>query len=89
MIRLGGWVPDVTRLLDRMSDQGLVSRDRDTPDRRFVTSRITADGLALLTRLDAPTTQVQHALLGHLNAKQLRALIDLLALARRSGNPKG
>lgn len=78
-------VPDVTRLLDRMSDMGLVSRDRDTPDRRFVTARITAEGLTLLTKLEVPVSRVQRILVGHLNVKQLSALVDLLALARRSG----
>src|SRR6266403_4934379 len=40
--------PDVTRLLDRMEKRGLISRFRDTKDRRTVIGKITAEGLKLL-----------------------------------------
>ena len=40
--------PDVTRLLDRLEQRGLVLRQRDAGDRRVVRARITAAGLALL-----------------------------------------
>src|ERR1700693_5988005 len=43
--------PDVTRLLDRLEKRGLISRCRETKDRRTVRVRITEDGLKLLTRL--------------------------------------
>lgn len=33
--------PDITRLLDRLEKRGLISRSRDTRDRRMVTARIT------------------------------------------------
>src|SRR3982750_1704294 len=52
--RLVAQVPDVTRLLDRMEDAGLVERERGETDRRLVTTRITRQGLQLLKRLDAP-----------------------------------
>src|SRR3954447_23115731 len=38
--RLVRRVPDVTRLLDRMEDTGLLARTRDGDDRRYVTARI-------------------------------------------------
>jgi DNA-binding MarR family transcriptional regulator len=76
-------VPDATRLLDRLMAMGLVSRDRDTPDRRFVTTRITPAGLDLLARLDEPIQRLHRERLGHLGAEQLRALIDLLEETRR------
>ncbi len=80
--RLIAQVPDVTRLLDRMEVAGLIARERDSADRRLVTTRITADGLRLLKSLDAPVVELQREQLGHLSRDQLSALIELLSLAR-------
>lgn len=80
--RLVAQVPDVTRLLDRMEDAGLVERERDDTDRRLVTTRITRRGLQLLKRLDTPVLDLHRRHLGHLSAAQLRSLIALLAAAR-------
>jgi DNA-binding MarR family transcriptional regulator len=80
--RLVAPVPDVTRLLDRMEQAGLVARERDAGDRRLVTTRITRDGLKLLKRLDAPVTKMHRRELGHMTQATLRTLIDLLAEAR-------
>src|SRR5947209_16625049 len=49
-------MPDVTRLLDRMEDAGLVARARDNEDRRMVSTRITEAGLKLLDKLDVPVS---------------------------------
>src|SRR5579862_1881745 len=46
--------PDVTRLLDRLEKRELISRSRESRDRRTVTGRITAAGLKMLERLDEP-----------------------------------
>jgi DNA-binding MarR family transcriptional regulator len=81
--RLVAQVPDVTRLLDRLEDAGLVVRERSTADRRLVTTRITEAGLALVAELDAPMIELHQRQLGHLSPEQLRTLIDLLGLARR------
>jgi DNA-binding MarR family transcriptional regulator len=70
--------PDITRLLDRMEDQGLVSRARDEADRRIVTTRITAAGLASLQGLDDRVAEVHRKQLGHLGAARLRQLNSLL-----------
>ena len=80
--RLVAQVPDVTRLLDRMEEGGLVARERSEQDRRLVTTRITEDGLALLKRLDAPVARTHARQLGHLSSAQLKSLIALLARAR-------
>src|SRR5437879_8611496 len=37
--------PDITRLLDRLEKRGLISRRRETKDRRTVLARITPAGL--------------------------------------------
>lgn len=80
--RLVAEVPDVTRLLDRLEDAGLVERQRDTSDRRQVKTRITKDGLALLVRMDHPVDTMQKRMLGHLGERKLRTLIELLAEVR-------
>ena len=75
-------VPDVTRLLDRMEDARLVERERGEEDRRYVTARITPEGLKILTRLDQPLHDFLEAKLSHMGQGKLRTLIDLLAEAR-------
>ncbi|HEX6534794.1 MAG TPA: MarR family transcriptional regulator [Gemmatimonadaceae bacterium] len=80
--RLVAQVPDVTRLLDRLERMGLVARARDTLDRRVVVARMTPAGLALLAELEGLTAEFHRRHLGHLGARQLRTLIDLLAEAR-------
>jgi len=77
--------PDVTRLLDRLEKRGLISRDRDTRDRRTVIGRITHEGLKLLARLDGPVQAAHRRQLGHMGPKRLHALSELLRLARLPG----
>ena len=80
--RMIAQVPDVTRLLDRMEEMGLIERRREGADRRFVTARITPEGLRLLAELDAPVAAAHQRLLGHLDDASLRALTTLLGRAR-------
>lgn len=79
-------VPDVTRLVDRLEERGLVTRERSTADRRVVTVRITRRGLALLKQLDEPVLAVHKAQLGHLSAAELGELNRLLEKARGPGD---
>ena len=80
--RLVAQVPDVTRLLDRLESAGLVARERGTEDRRFVTTRITGEGLRLLEQLDQPVDELHRGLLDHLDEGELKTLIALLAKVR-------
>ena len=75
-------VPDTTRLLDRLVEAGLVERDREGDDRRFVTARITKRGLALLARIDGPVARLHEAQLGHVSRTDLRQLVGLLEKVR-------
>src|SRR6266853_556686 len=50
--------PDITRLLDRLEKRALISRSRETKDRRMVMAQITPAGLKLLAGLDAPIQEV-------------------------------
>ena len=74
--------PDITRLLDRLEKRGLISRCRETKDRRMVMAGITPDGLKLLGRLDEPVEEAHRKQLGHLGRERLRALTELLLAAR-------
>ncbi len=74
--------PDITRLLDRLEKRELISRCRETKDRRMVMARITPEGLKLLARLDAPVEESHRKQLGHLGRERLRALTELLHACR-------
>jgi DNA-binding MarR family transcriptional regulator len=75
---------DITRLLDRLEKRALISRCRESKDRRTVWTRITPEGLELLARLDKPVRAAHLERLGHLGTKRLNLLADLLRLARQS-----
>jgi DNA-binding MarR family transcriptional regulator len=74
--------PDITRLLDRLEKRRLISRCRETKDRRMVMARITPEGLKILARLDEPVQKAHRQQLGHLGRERLRALTALLHASR-------
>lgn len=73
---------DITRLLDRLENSELISRERHAQDRRAVVSRITKKGLKVLSGLDEPMIRLVKEQFAHLDEKQLKKLNDLLVLAR-------
>lgn len=75
-------MPDTTRMLDRLADMGFLVRAREGDDRRFVLTRITAEGKALIDRLDDVIHGLHRRQLGHLGPERLRALLTLLEAAR-------
>lgn len=75
-------MPDVTRLLDRMEQAGLVERTREGLDRRMVQTRITNAGRRLLDELNPKVMALHQRRLSHLSEVQLQALIELLTLVR-------
>lgn len=76
-------VPDVTRLVDRLEEMGLVRRERCTKDRRVVHVKITPEGERVLAKLDAPVLEMHARQLGHLTREELGRLSELLVKARR------
>jgi DNA-binding MarR family transcriptional regulator len=82
--RLIARVPDATRLLDRLREMGLVVRQREGEDRRFVRTRITPAGLDRIGPLDDVTQALHRRQLGHLGERKLRQLVELLAEARNA-----
>lgn len=81
--RLVAPVADTTRLLDRLEKMGLVSRARNTEDRRVVTSKITPRGLALLDKVAAPLKKFEEDEVGQMSDTRLRTLIGILDEVRR------
>ena len=71
--------PDITRLLDRMEKRGLITRERQTDDRRVVKTRITAAGLGTLKALDAPVHEMHKKQFAHISAAKLKTLSELLS----------
>jgi DNA-binding MarR family transcriptional regulator len=70
--------PDVTRLVDRLAERGLVDRVRDAGDRRVVEVGITKEGLAVLKQLDPAVQRFPKAMLARVGAKRIDQLAVLL-----------
>ena len=81
--RLVSRAPDITRMLDKLEDRGLIVRERPADNRRTVRIGITAGGLMVLAELAAPLRECHQRQLGHLNEEQLRDLAARLREARR------
>jgi DNA-binding MarR family transcriptional regulator len=80
--RLVSKAPDITRLLDRLHDRGLIERERPADNRRVVNVGITEAGLALLDELAAAVRDCHERQLGHMEPGEMQTLIDLLRKAR-------
>jgi DNA-binding MarR family transcriptional regulator len=81
--RLVSRAPDITRLLDRLADRGLIARTRLADNRRVVEVSITPAGLELLAQLDTQVRACHQRQLGHLQPAELHSLVDLLRRARQ------
>jgi DNA-binding MarR family transcriptional regulator len=77
--------PDMTRLLDRMEKRGLITRQRQTDDRRVIKTRIAPAGLALLKSLDQPVRELHKRQFHHLPSARLKTLAELLEEVRARG----
>lgn len=73
---------DITRLLDRLENRGLISRERPANNRRLVITRITDEGLRVLAELDEPVAESHRRQVGHLGKAQLKTLNKLLETLR-------
>jgi len=70
--------PDMTRLLDRMEKRDLITRQRQTDDRRVVKTRITGGGLELLKQLDHPIRELHKKQFAHMGNARVKELTDVL-----------
>jgi len=74
--------PDMTRLLDRLEKRGLITRMRQTDDRRVVKTRIMPQALSLLKTLDRPIRELHKRQFRHMSAARLKILSNLLEEVR-------
>ena len=75
-------MPDMTRLLDRMEDAGVIVRMRDPDDRRHVTARITAAGRKRLADATPELERTGRARTARLSPAEIAGLIRMLAAIR-------
>jgi DNA-binding MarR family transcriptional regulator len=80
--RLISRVPDVSRLLDRMEEMGLLRKKRDAADRRHVTARITAKGRRVLTEATPGLAEFGRSRVDRLSARTIEGLVEALAAIR-------
>lgn len=82
--RLISKVPDVSRLLDRMGDLDLLTRERDVADRRHVTARISPKGARLLIQATPDLEALERKRFHGMDQGTVVALIDALENVRDS-----
>ena len=87
--RLVSRAPDVTRMIDRLEERGLVRREKQPGDRRVVRVRLTDAGEALVNEIAGPLADCHARQLGHLSDADLKRLSALLREARRPHEPDG
>lgn len=79
-------LPNATGIIKRMAERGLVQRAHDEEDRRVVRVDLTDGGRQLIGEMEAGRRQRMAALIGALDARQQRRLLqsvrDLHAAAR-------
>lgn len=73
---------DVTRLVDRLEEAGLVERDRCENDRRVVWVTLTRQGKEVLKKLDKPVADLHKSQFSALSNTELSQLNDLLFRSR-------
>lgn len=76
-------LPDLTRLVDRLENEGYVTRTRSAGDRRVIQIRISASGLELLQDVDNPILELHAAQFASLTSSEISELGRLLQKARR------
>jgi MarR family transcriptional regulator, organic hydroperoxide resistance regulator len=80
--RLISRAPDITRLLDKLHERGLIDRERPADNRRVVNVGVTEQGLALLAQLADEVRACHQRQLGHLAPDEMQTLVSLLRKAR-------
>jgi DNA-binding MarR family transcriptional regulator len=86
--RLVSRAPDITRLVDRLADRGLVERERPADNRRVVHVGITTAGVALLDAIAEDVRACHERQLGHLDPDELQTLVELLRKSRAPHEPE-
>ena len=74
---------DISRLIERLVNTGLVSRDRCEEDRRVVWVGLTSKGKAILNKLIKPVENLHRSQFENLSDRDLATLNRLLFRARK------
>ncbi|MCI0435152.1 MAG: MarR family transcriptional regulator [Gemmatimonadetes bacterium] len=74
--------PGITRMIDRLENKGLVTRERVADDRRRVNCRITRRGLEILDGLDRTVADFDRRAFRGLDPRELARLTALLDRVR-------
>jgi len=77
-------VPAMTGLLDRLANDGFVTRTRCEQDGRVIYVDLTTKARTVLEKIDEPLTAMYRECLGHLSRAELEQLSSLLEKARQS-----
>lgn len=88
-MRLVSRAPDITRMLDRLEQDGYVLRTRSSEDRRAVLVSLTPEGRKRLDEIAEPLEAMHTEQIGHLSEKDLRQLCELLSKVRKPHEPEG
>ena len=85
--RLVSRAPDITRMIDKLHERGLVERERPEGNRRVVMVGITDAGLALLDEMGPQVRECHVRQLGHLAPDEMSTLVHLLNKVRSPHEP--
>lgn len=75
--------PNITALLDRLAERGLVTRVRSETDRRLQHIHLTDEGRRLAHRAHAVSLTMEHDLMRHLSDAEQAILMELLQKVAR------
>lgn len=87
--RLVSRAPDITRLLDKLHERGLIERERPAENRRTVMVGISDAGLALVEEMGPLVRECHVRQLGHLEPEEMQTLVELLNKVRAPHEPPG
>lgn len=80
--RLVSRAPDITRMLDKLEQRNLITRERSESDRRAVLVGLAPAGEKLLSALREPLRKCHDRQLGHLPPAKLAQIVSLLSQMR-------
>ncbi|MGY2893673.1 MarR family winged helix-turn-helix transcriptional regulator [Deinococcus sp. UYEF24] len=86
--RMVSRMPDVTRMLARLEEAGLICRQQSGTDRRYFPTRLTEQGLKIVDSLDGPIQEGQQRHFAGLSPDQLGNLIFMLTQIRANVQPQ-
>ena len=87
--RMVSRVPDMTRLLDRMAEAGLLVRERDPEQRRLVRATLTDAGRAKLLEITPAIDALHREQFRRFSPEEVETLSSLLRLFDEPGTTRG